>query len=198
MKDLNSAIRRVKLSVNIKLKYSPLDKETLHLRAYVDASFATNDDHSSQLGYVILLCDSQDRCHILDFASRKCKRVVRSIMAGEVYAFAEGFDTVFAIKHALEKLYRQKIPITMLTDSKQMFDVITKASFTSEKRLLIDISAAREAYNRHEISNVGLVLSEHNIADGLTKPKPCSSLMQVMTSGYDKNPVQQWIFRMNE
>ncbi|CDF40899.1 unnamed protein product [Chondrus crispus] len=119
-------------------------------------------------------------------------------MAGEIYAFAEGFDDVFAIRHTLEKLYKRKIPITMLTDSKQMFDVITKASHTAEKRLMIDIAASREAYNKHEISNVGLVLSEHNIADGLTKVNRCKALEEVVKTGFDKNPVQQWIFRRIE
>ena len=195
IQELNKAILRVRSSLDLFLKYETLDISTLHIRAYVDASFATNEDHSSQLGYVILLCDATDRCHFLDFASKKCKRVVRSIMAGEIYAFAEGFDCAYAIKHTLERIYGQRIPITMLTDSKQMFDVITKASQTTEKRLLIDIAAAREAYNRHEISNVGLVLSGDNVADGLTKVGTFVSLNKVMETGFDRSPVQQWIFR---
>ena len=195
IEELYKAVLRVRSSMDLFLRYEPLDISTLHIRAYVDASFATNDDHSSQLGYVILLCDAMDRCHFLDFASKKCKRVVRSIMAGEIYAFAEGFDYAYAIKHTLEKVYGQNIPITLLTDSKQMFDVITKASQTAEKRLLIDITAAREAYNRHDISNVGLVLSGDNVADGLTEIGSFSSLNKVMETGYDRSPVQQWIFR---
>ena len=195
IEELNKAIKRFHNTPNLGLMYGSLDRGSLHLRCYVDASFASNDDLSSQLGYAVLLCDADDRCHIVDYASRKCKRGLRSIMGGEVYAFAEGFDSVYAIKRTLEKVYRQNLPVTMLTDSKQMFDVITKASHTSEKRLMIDVAAARGAYNRNDISNVGLVLSQHNIADGLTKITNCKSLNEVMESGYDKNPVQQWIFR---
>ena len=142
---LNKAILRVRSSLNLFLTYETLDTSTLHIRAFFDASFATNEDHSSQLGYVILLRNANDRCHFLDFASKKCKRVVRSIMAGEIYAFAEGFDCAYAIKHTMERIYGRRIPITMLTYSKQRFDVITKASQTTEKRLLIDIAAAKEA-----------------------------------------------------
>ena len=75
--ELNQAVSHIRTTKNLALPYGSLDRETLHLRAYTDASFATNDDHSSQLGFVVLLCDAEDRCHILDFASRKCKRVVR-------------------------------------------------------------------------------------------------------------------------
>jgi len=162
---------------------------------YTDASFASNDDLTSQLGYIILLCDKSNRCHVLQYSSRKSKRVVRSIMTGEMYSFTDAFDCAFMFKHDLETIYQQRIPITILTDSKQVFDVITKASRTSEKRFMIDVCVAREAYNRYEISNVGLVLSAQNVADGLTKVGFCKALDDVLNSGYDYSPVQQWIIR---
>lgn len=89
----------------------------------------------------------------------------------------------------LENIYKSSIPLQVLTDSLQMLDVITKASSTTEHRLLIDIAAARESYNQEEISNIGLVLSEHNIADGLIKYKPNKALETLIATGLD-NPVQ--------
>ena len=65
-------------------------------------------------------------------------------MGEEIYEFVEGFESVYAIKHTLENVYRKVLPINMLTDSKQMFDVITKASHTPEKRLMIDVATAPE------------------------------------------------------
>lgn len=160
--------------------------------------FATNDDLSSQLGFVVLLCDASDRCHILDFSSRKSKRVVRSILGGEVYAFSDGFDGAFMLRHDLQVIYKKAIPLQMFTDSLQMFDVITKASSTTERRLMIDIAATRESYNRQEISNVGLVSGEDNMADALTKTNPNHALRDVMDTGYDKTPVKQWIIGKEE
>lgn len=60
---------------------------------------------------------------------------------------------------------------------------------------MTDIASARECYNRQEISQVGLVSSEHNVADGLTKETPNNALEKLMTSGYDHNPVKRWIHR---
>lgn len=57
----------------------------------------------------------------------------------------------------------------MFNVSKQLFDVITKASHTSEKRLMIDIAAVRQSYGREEIYHCGLVSSEDNLADSFTK-----------------------------
>ena len=58
---------------------------------------------------------------------------------------------------------------------------------------MIYIAAARESYNREEISNVGLVMSEHNIADGLTREYPNEALKDHLRTGFDRSPVQQII-----
>jgi len=76
---LNKAIRAAQASPSLELHYPPLDRTTLQLRAYADASFATNDDQSSQLGFIILLVDGRGRAHVLSFSSRKSRRVVRSV-----------------------------------------------------------------------------------------------------------------------
>ena len=112
-------------------------------------------------------------------------------MGGEIFALADGFDRAFMIRHDLENIYCKKIPLYVLTDSKQVFDTITKASKTMERRLLIDIAAARQAYNREEISNLGLVASKNMIADDLTKTMRASSLIKVLETGKDKFLVKQ-------
>lgn len=84
-----------------------------------------------------------------------------------------------------------------LTDSKQMFDVISKASHTTERRLVIDIMAAREAYNRGELSSVDFVLAENKISDGRTEAGFCRALSDLIRTVSDRNPVEQWIVRMN-
>lgn len=79
----------------------------------------------------------------------------------------------------------------MFNDSKQVFDTIKKASKTTKQRLLIDIAAARQAYNRKEISNIGLTASENMIAGGLTRTKSGSSLMKLLTTGKNILNVKQ-------
>ncbi len=86
----------------------------------------------------------------------------------------------------------------MFTDSKQIFDVITRASLTTEKTLMIDIAATREAYYRNEISNVNLVSGDVNPADVLTKPGFCDALFNLIVTGFDNKPILQWIYRIKE
>jgi len=73
--------------------------------------------------------------------------------------------------------------------------VVTKASHPTEKRLLVDIAAARQAYNRFDISNVGLIASCDNIADALTKVRGCGALDSLLRTGIDNTPVAQWVIR---
>ena len=192
---LNKAIKVAQVAPGLALHYPPLDRTTLQLRAYADASFATNDDQSSQLGFIILLVDGSGQAHVLSFSSRKSRRVVRSVLAVEVYAFGAACDEGYMLRHDLERLYDCHIPLTILTDSKQLFDVVTRGSHPTEKRLLIDVAAAREAYNHREISSVGLVTSANNISDSLTNVKPSGALELLLATGVDRTPVVQWVIR---
>lgn len=68
--ELNKAIEYAHNTKDLSLTYGPMDRETLHRRAYSDASFANNDDLSSQLGYIVLLCDGDNNCHVLSYSSK--------------------------------------------------------------------------------------------------------------------------------
>jgi len=68
---------------------------------------------------------------VLTYVNKKVRRIVRSIMVGKVYAFADAFDAAYILKHDLESVYGQPLQLAMLTDSKQIFDDIIRASHTT-------------------------------------------------------------------
>ena len=89
---------------------------------------------------------------------------------------------------------QRKLKNLLFTDSKCLFDTITKLSTVSEKRLLIDIAAIRETYTNGDLSNVAHVGSSHNIADIFTKSKADKILLStLMEAGRLKHPISQWI-----
>ena len=194
VKEFNSCIKYLKKN-QFPLRFGPLNTNTLQIRVYADAASETNLDCSSQLRFVILICDASNSSHFIDFSSKKSRRVVRSMMRGEIFALADGFDRSLMLRHDLETIYSKRIPLHVFTDSKQVFGTITKASKTTERRLLIDIAASRQAYNRHEISNISPVASEDMIADDLTKTKSSPSWMELLKSGNNVLKVKQWIVR---
>ncbi len=172
-----------------------MDRKSLRMRAYADASHAKNRDLSSQLGIVVVLCDKNNRCSLIGCKSYKCQRVTRSALASERHALADAFDYAYMLKHDLESLLRRNVPIQMFTDCKSLFDVIVKASRTAERRLIIDIAACREAYERHEIADIGFLRSGFNLADCMTKIMRPTQLMEVMQTAHLEHPVEQWVIR---
>ena len=85
----------------------------------------------------------------------------------------------------------------LMTDSKSLFDIISKGSRTCEKLIMLDIHSARQAYRAFEISNIGFVSSSNNIADGLTKPKLQKELFNLLQSASHTPVCEQWILRNN-
>ena len=194
MKLLRRAIRILK-ERNVKLQYEKLDLGSLSLAVYSDAGFATNWDLSSQLGFVVLMVDRRKRCSFLHWNSYKCSRVTRSVLGAEVYAFCDAMDVGISFQLALQPILGRLIPVRMLTDSKSLFDTITRRSQTSEKRLLIDLATVRDSYRRKEITDVAWIRSEYNLADSMTKSSRENILTEVLHTGVLNHPIEQWIVR---
>ena len=105
------------------------------------------------------------------------------------------FDDALALQSKMEQALG-RVPLThLLADSKSLFDLISKGSRSSDKRIMIDIHATRDAYKSHEISNIGFVRSLASIADGLTKPKMQLALFDLLLSDKRNIKCEQWILR---
>lgn len=191
----NRVIRHLKNTPDLTLQFHKLDQESLSMVVYADASFNNCVNNRSQLGFIICLVDATQRCSILHYSSFKSTRVTRSSMAGETLAFAAGFDNAFLLLHDLQRMLGRKIPLLMFTDSRQLFDVLTRSNYTTERRLMVDIAAAREAYNDSTISNIGLIRSQYNIADALTKDGGNDALLTFLRESKISHPVEQYILR---
>ena len=68
-----------------------------------------------------------------------------------------------------EMTSEESIPILLITDNESMANAVRSTTSIEEKRLRVDISALREMIDRKEIEHVGLIPSEHQLADCLTK-----------------------------
>ena len=194
IKRLNSAVRYA-LDNDASLKFRRLERDSLRLVGFSDASYANNHDLTSQLGRIIMLSDKSNNSIPISFKSYKSRRVTRSVLSAEVIAFADLFDDALAIRSQLEHALQDTVPMHLLTDSKSLFDVISKGSRTSEKRIMLDIHATKQAYQSREISNIGFVRSENNLADGLTKEKKQRALFDAMVTGKHEIVCEQWIIR---
>ena len=145
VKHIKRLNRAVKFAMNhpITLKVDRLELDSLRVFGFSDASFANNHDLSTQLGHIVFLADKNATAIPKNFKSYKARRIVRSPMAAEVIAFSDMFDVAITLSDEIKQLYGHDIPLQLFTDSKSLFDVNSKGSRTSEKRLMLDIAAER-------------------------------------------------------
>lgn len=121
--------------------------------------------------------------------------MTRSAISGEAIAFSDHFDVAINFSEEIVTMLSRKIPVQLLTDSKSLFDVVSKGSKHSAKWMMIDISAAREEIKNKTISDIGVVRSSHNIADGLTISMAQATLSELIGTRCLIVTSEQWITR---
>lgn len=140
-----------------------LGMKSLCIRVFSDASLAFNKDLSYQLEFIIILSDEANIANIFHLNSYKHEKASRSILGTEVYTFADAFDHAYTLKYDSQIMLRKHMSLYMLTDSKSLFDTLTKSSTTNRKPLMIDVRTVRDGYAIHKIFNVRFIRSENSL-----------------------------------
>ncbi|KHJ33634.1 hypothetical protein EV44_g3547 [Erysiphe necator] len=142
------------------------------------------------------------RGNIIHWSSTKCKRVTRSVLASELYAMVNGVDMAVAIGSTLYMITCQlkipNIPIVICTDSFSLYECMVKLGTTKEKRLMIDIMALRQSYERRELSEVRWINGRDNPADAMTKADATKSLKELIEHNEMTIRVEGWVQRSND
>lgn len=139
---------------------------------FINTSFINNKDLSFQIEYIIVLMDKYNKANIIHWLSIKCKRVIRSVLASELYGMVLGFDISVAIKGTIDKIFpTRKIPLIIYIDSKSFYNCFTKLDTTNEKRLIINVIAIRKVYKKQKIVKIKWIDKESNSINTITKSK---------------------------
>jgi hypothetical protein len=80
-----------------------VNQNQLKLIIFIDAAFANTLDLHNQIDYVICLIDDV-HINLIHWSSIKCKRVIRSVLAAELYAMINDFDVEAIIKSIIERI----------------------------------------------------------------------------------------------
>lgn len=59
---------------------------------WLDGSFTTNKDGTSQVGYVIFMADEENKAKIIDYARNKSQKVVRFVLGAATFCLADACD----------------------------------------------------------------------------------------------------------
>jgi hypothetical protein len=209
VKALNRRIQWQMESQERGLTFVPIDLKAAKLFVFVDGSFANNKDLTSQLGFVIILANEEAATanspefsiygNILHFSSTKSKRVTRSVLASEVYGMVAGVDMAYALATTLHMITTHlglpAIPTIVCTDSYSLYECLVKLGTTKEKRLMIDIMALRQSYERRELQEVRWIHGDDNLADAFTKATPNQALKRFIDCNRATVRVEGWVSR---
>jgi hypothetical protein len=188
------------------IKYIALDLPTAKLFVFVDRSFANNKDFSSQIRYEIILANKTTHNeefelsgNLIHWSSTKSKRVTRSVLASEIYGMVGGVDMAIAISTTItmiaDQLRLPRILTIVCTDSYSLYECLVKLGTTTEKRLMIDIMALRQSYERRELMEIRWINGQDNPADAMTKPNPNKALEKFITTNRLQVRVEGWVKR---
>lgn len=186
------------------IKYIAIDLSTAKLFVFVDGSFANNKDFSSQVGYEVILVNESAKNEEFEITGNlihwsSTKRVTRSVLASEIYGMVGGVDMAIAvgttIKMIMAQLGFEKIPTIVCTDSYSLYECLVKLGTTKEKRLMIDIMALRQSYERGEIMEIKWINGSDNPADAMTKADPNKALEKFINTNTLRVRVEGWVER---
>ena len=115
------------------------------------------------------------------------------------YGMVAGIDMAISISTTLQLITKQlkvdPIPAVVCTDSFSLYECMVKLGTTKEKRLMIDIMAIRQSYERREISEIRWIEGGSNPADAMTKATSNGALQKLVSTNELDIKVQGWVQR---
>ena len=181
---LNKVIKKVKLKEGIVRFPCIGDPKEWKIFVFPDASFANLPDGvSSAMAYVVFLVGT-GVC-VLNWKSNKIVRVVKSTLAAETLALAEGIDDALYIKKMIHDLIPSiKLPIYAKTDNKDLVESIYSTKMVKDKRLRIELASIKEVIGNNLIEGVIWIESGLQLADCMTKQGASGErLLSILRSG---------------
>ena len=166
----NKLLRKAKANDPIKIVCKKLEGP-LMMDVYSDASFGNLPNGGSQRGTITFIKDSEGRRNIVEFKSKRIKRVCRSTFAAELLACNGSLDLALYYK-AMFKCFGFDLSVTMITDSRSVKDNLSSiVSRCEERSLRMELAFLREVLSKEDIK-IKWVCSAEQLADVLTKEKP--------------------------
>jgi hypothetical protein len=112
-------------------------------------------------------------------------RVTVSILTAETLAMSMAVDVAYSVRLQLARMGKD-VELDVLTDSRQLYCALQGHGSVKEKRLMNEVAALRQVPRKKEVTRVGFVRSEYNMAEGLAKLLPLKEdvgLTKLLTDG---------------
>ena len=184
------------------MKQIPLEDMTFV--GFGDCGWGVRRDGSSQGGSLIVAADKrildgfEPTTIVIDWKNYRCKRVVRSSLAGETQAYVDTLDMLEFSKvfyaifldpwqslSVVESIFEKQHKSPVITDARSLYDALERSESSTrnltERRTAIEVTAIRQRLE-HGFIYEGWVNSDRKMANGLTKPQAAWKSLEIMSA----------------
>ena len=144
------------------------------LEGHSDAGYRSLPDKISSCGgqVVLVVNRKRGRCCVLEWKSKKIRRVVSSSTAAEAIALNDALDEIIYLKEVLIEVVGEDakdVPIELYTDCRNLQRSILSTTLAENPRLRTEIAKLQESLEKGEVERIHLVPGQDMIANCLTK-----------------------------
>ena len=169
LRDLNRAIKALKSNNGLGIEYTNF--RPTRIIVHSDSSLGNLENFGTQHGYVVLLANENGQTNLVDWASRKLKRVAHSTLTAETLGVVAAVDAAIHSQNLWKHISGQEIPIDVITDCKSLVDSVRSTKPVSEKALIPTVQSLRDRLRLREINSISHILTSENYADAMTKAR---------------------------
>ena len=159
----------------------------MSLVGWSDAAYGRlSEEGRCRLGYIIGLMSSSlsGPCHVLQWTSKFTRKLVKSSLGGEVYAFSEMVDHMSLIREFYAPFVDIPPGMVGLEDCESPFYHLRNKKMITEKYLVRHFLSIQQALEDGELENVYWLPGTENPADGMTKVKSeMVPMLQLLETG---------------
>lgn len=124
---------------------------------FSDATFGNLSGRGTQGGQLIVLIGENGKFSPLSWKSKRAKRIVRSILVGEILAMSDGTDNVIFLATLFSELTtgdsEHATPVTCVTHDHLLVDALKSTKSVTEKRHL-EISSTKALIKTQKVERV--------------------------------------------
>ena len=186
IKDINFVNKIIKQAKNTqyKIRFRSLDFTKLKIVVYTDASYNNLPNGGSQGSYFIWLSDG-NFCVPITWRSTRIKKVVRSTLAAETIALADGCDAAYSVKSLICEIFgiSENLATHIYTDNESLYNTANTCRRIEDRVVRVDLSAIRQQISENKII-LHWIDSKNQLADCLTKIGASNELLiQTLLNG---------------
>lgn len=115
------------------------------------------------------MADQKHLANIVRYGSTSFHRISRPFVAGEVHTLVHAVGIEMLLREALDEVLLWGMNLEACVDIITLVNNVTKKSTTAERRLLVDVFAVNECYQKAEMKEIGWIQQKENATYVLTE-----------------------------